>query len=328
MLTSRHFLFSALFLITSCTAIQPLSDESHGTSAGWNSAQIPSWYNAADFDTISVVTWNLEHFVDDYDSPYIDNPRENNPGEEIKQRRLLLAEALQKLDADIVVFQEVESAPYVQAMAQNYFSNIGYQLFTALESNDWYMNVVIMSRIPLTLTYSYSNFHTFRSSENDGVQVQNFTNNRMLSADVSVNNRYYFLLTGVHLKAGRGDANIEWRKGQIEVLRDHYRQIMTINPDARILLAGDLNTIPGDTEFDLILGKNSDLRFFDPFDNISSFTHPADDPVRQLDHILPNETMMDDLIPGSAEVAYPLDPQSMRRISDHLPVMMKFKTVE
>jgi len=321
----NFFLFSVLF-IGSCTGMQTVTEPGEGASDRWHSAQTPEWYNPSDFDTLSVLTWNLEHFVDEHDSPYINHPRENNPGEATAQRRQMLAEALTILDADIVVFQEVESAPYVQEMAQNDFEELGYQLITALESNDWYMNVVIMSRVPLRLTYSYGNFYTFRRDDDGETEYQNFTNNRMLSAEVAVNNNFHFFLTGVHLKAGRGEENARWRMGQIEVLRDHYRQLLDEDPDTRILLAGDLNIIPGDPEFDLILGQDTDVRFIDPFEYVQSYTHPADNPARQLDHILPNENMMRDLISGSALVALPFSPDSMRAISDHLPVLMKFDT--
>jgi endonuclease/exonuclease/phosphatase family metal-dependent hydrolase len=326
LLSIRNILLLLLLFTVSCTGVRTGSEPGMPLSERWVSAQMPDWYDASDFDTLSVLTWNLEHFVDEYDSPYINHPRENSPGENMPERRELLAEALQQLDADIVVFQEVESAPFVMELAEEGFEDLGYRHFTALESNDWYMNVVIMSRVPLLMTYSYSNFFSFRSEEDGETEVQNFTNNRMLSADVAVNERFHFLLTGVHLKAGRGEENARWRMGQIELLRDHYRMLLADDPDARILLAGDLNIIPGDPEFNLILGENTDVQFTDPLANVSSYTHPADDPERQLDHILPNVNMMKDLIPGSGTVAMPFSADSMRIISDHLPVLMKFDT--
>ncbi|WP_158278578.1 endonuclease/exonuclease/phosphatase family protein [Rhodohalobacter mucosus] len=323
----RNFLLLLVLFIASCTGMQTATQSGDLSSNRWNSAQAPAWYNPSEFDTLTVVTWNLEHFVDGHDNPYINHPRENNPGEGLAERRRLLAQALSRLDADIVVFQEVESAPYVQEMAQTDFEELGYRLVTAFESNDWYMNVVIMSRVPLRLTYSYGNVYTFRREEEGETEYQNFTNNRMLSAEVAVNEDFHFLLTGVHLKAGRGEGNARWRMGQIEVLRDHYSMILDQYPDARILLAGDLNIIPGDPEFDLILGENTDVRFVDPFQGVNAFTIPADNPTRQLDHILPNDKMMRDYIPGSGRVAYPFSPDSMRAISDHLPVLMKFNTI-
>ena len=322
----RNYLLILLLFFTACTGAQTGSEAKMAMSDRWVSAQTPEWYDSSELDTLTVLTWNLEHFVDEYNSPYINHPRENAPGENMAERRELLAEALQTLNADIVVFQEVESAPFVMTLAEDDFEVLGYQHFTALESNDWYMNVVIMSRVPLLMTYSYSNFFTFRRVEDGEAEFQNFTNNRMLSAEVAVNEDFHFLLTGVHLKAGRGEENARWRMGQIELLRDHYRLLLADDPDARILLAGDLNIIPGDPEFELILGEGTDVRFSDPLAGSPSYTHPADDPARQLDHILPNENMMADLIPGSGAVAIPFSADSMRIISDHLPVIMKFDT--
>jgi len=95
----------------------------------------------------------------------------------------------------------------------------------------------------------------------------------------------------------------------------------------RFLIAGDLNILPGDREFLHLLGREETLpKFIDPFADADSFTHTADNPERQLDHLLPNEQMMNDIVPGSANVLMPFDPQTMRIISDHLPVIARFTT--
>ncbi|PKD43802.1 endonuclease/exonuclease/phosphatase family protein [Rhodohalobacter barkolensis] len=297
----------------------------------WESVATPTWYDDKAHDTISVVTWNIEHFVDKFDSPYIDNDRENNPPEDMDERRELFAEAIKKMDADIVVLQEVESAAYMQVFAEQHFPDLNYRYFTGRESNDWYMNVVVMSRIPLGMLYSYANPDSYIVDimDDDGqVQRQNFTNNRMLSVDVLVNPDYSFLLTGLHLKAGRGERNENWRIGQIDLLRDHFEYLTTVHPDMRFLIAGDLNILPGDREFLHLLGDDDSPIFIDPLSDVDSFTHTSDNPVRQLDHLLPNEKMMEDLVPRSAEIAMPFDPEAMRKISDHLPVIARFVTTE
>jgi endonuclease/exonuclease/phosphatase family metal-dependent hydrolase len=192
------------------------------------------------------------------------------------------------------------------------------------------MNVVVMSRIPLGMLYSYANPDSYIVDilDDDGrIQRQNFTNNRMLSVDVLVNQDYSFLLTGLHLKAGRGERNENWRIGQIDLLRDHFEYLTAVHPDKRMLIAGDLNILPGDREFLHLLGDNNTPQFVDPLADVDSFTHTSDNPVRQLDHLLPNETMMEDMVPGSAEVIFPFDPDTMRTISDHLPVIARFVTV-
>lgn len=316
------------FSFVSCSTSNLISD-SLSTTNDWEWIATPSWYDHTEHDTISVVTWNVEHFVDDYDNPYIENNRENNPEPELAERRKLLVEALIDLDADIVVFQEIESAAYVQSLAEENLEEMGYRYFTSRESNDWYMNVVVMSRIPLGMLYSYANPYTYILGEQDDdgePSIQNLTNNRMLSVDVLVSPSYNFLLTGLHLKAGRGERNEGWRMGQINLLREHYSMITSMDSDARILVTGDLNTMPGDREFLQLLGSDTDLIFVDPLADVQSYTHTADDPQRQLDHILPSESMMDDIVPGSATIPMPFDAQTMRFISDHLPVMAKFVT--
>lgn len=320
-----------LFFIASCGTTQQQTNPSSTdyNSNPWEWIATPSGYDYSDHDTISVVTWNVEHFVDDYDNPYIDNDRENNPEDDLAERRKLLAEALIDLDADIVVFQEIESAAYVQAIAEEHLEGMDYRYFTSRESNDWYMNVVVMSRLPLGILYSYANPYTYIVGQEDddgSPSIQNLTNNRMLSVDVHVNPSYRFLLTGLHLKAGRGERNEGWRIGQINLLREHYSMIMSMNPDAHILVTGDLNTMPGDREFLQLLGTDTGLTFVDPLAGVESYTHTADDPQRQLDHILPNESMMQALVPGSATIPMPFDPDTMRFISDHLPVMARFVT--
>jgi len=327
---SQLSLLILAFSFAACSTTD-LATDSTAAIGNWESIATPSWYDHTEHDTISVVTWNVEHFVDEHDNPYIDNDRENDPDADLAERRKLLAESLIDMDADIVVFQEIESAAYVQSMAEEHLEEMGYRYFSSKESNNWYMNVVVMSRIPLGILYSYASADTYILGEQDdegNPATQNFTNNRMLSVDVYVNPNYSFLLTGLHLKAGRGERNEGWRLGQINLLRDHYAMVSSMNPNARVLVTGDLNTMPGDREFLQLLGSDTDLTFIDPLAGVDSYTHTADDPQRQLDHILPNDTMMDDLVPGSAQVAMPFDPDTMRFISDHLPVIAKFVTVE
>jgi len=330
--TTRRFYFYSILLFVFFLGACSTSEQSTKTTpdiASWESIAVPAWYNAAEHDTISVVTWNIEHFVDEYDSPYIDNDRENQPPQNMEERRVLFADAIKAIDADIVVLQEVESASYMQLFADEHFPELNYRYFTSRESNDWYMNVVVMSRIPLGLLYSYANPDSYIYGEEDEegrVQRQNFTNNRMLSVDVIVNPDYSFLLTGLHLKAGRGDRNENWRIGQIDLLRDHFEYLAGVHPNMRFLIAGDLNMLPGDREFLHLLGSESTPLFTDPLAGLDSFTHTADNPERQLDHLLPNKQMMEDLVPGSAKVLTPFDAETMRMISDHLPVIVRFVT--
>jgi len=289
----------------------------------------PCWYQSIPV-TLTIASWNIEHFVDEYDNPYIDNNREDSPQGDMEQRRELLAEAIRRLNADVVVFQELESDSYLKTLSKDFFPELGYQVFAALESPDWYMNVVLMSRVPLGMFYSYAHIETPIPGQKDddgNTTSQMLTNNRMWTADLMINQDYRVTLTGLHLKAGRGERNEAWRMGQIRLLRSHLQMLMKLEPDRNMLIAGDLNTTPGSREFNLLLGSKPPL-FIDPLEGTDSFSHPSDSLFWRIDHILPNQNLAREMVPNSTHIIEPLSREEMIKISDHLPLISRFVTKE
>jgi len=325
------YIFSIALLFTTFTACQLKGGNQTFTDTFPNHTFTPHWYDPADFDTVTILSWNVEHFVDDIDNTYIDNPREDNSPANMEERRQLLADALKAIDADIVVFQEFESDSYAERLAEQYFPELGYREFTALESPDWYMNVVLMSRIPLGVFYGYSEVHTpviGQTDDEGNLEYQNFVNNRLWSVEVLVNEKYDFILTGVHMKAGRGDRNEQWRMGQVNMLRAQFQRFLHLDPDQNLLLAGDMNATPGSEEFKTFLGTGTQVEFIDPLAGTGVFSHPADSAFWRIDHILPNSQMIKEIIPGSVQVLYPFSKDTMAAIADHLPLIAKFITKE
>jgi endonuclease/exonuclease/phosphatase family metal-dependent hydrolase len=291
----------------------------------------PDWYQTPITDTLTILSWNTEHFVDDHDDPYIDNDRENSPPENMPERRSQLAEVLKRADADIVVFQEFESSSYAQKLAEEYFPELGYQVFGGMESDDWYMNVVVMSRVPLGTFYSYGVSHTpipGELTESGYPAGQRFLNNRMWSVDVLVNDSYDLNLTGVHMKAGRGDRNMNWRIGMFGLLRQQLQQFTALDPERNLLVVGDFNSTPDSPEFEFFLGKDTDLVFTDPLAGTGVFSHPADSAFWRIDHIIPNTSMAEEIVPGSVQMFTPFSPDSMAFIADHLPMLVKIVPME
>ena len=316
-------LLFSLLLLSNCTTHQQGRVDSENYT---ESLATPVWYNPANFDTVKVLSWNVEHFVDDIDNPYIDNGRENNPPENMSERRKLFAEIIKKADADIVVLQEFESDSYAQKLAEESFPEMGYQVFAGHERNDWHMNVVVMSRIPLGLIHSYATTNTpivGQTDDEGNPTSQAFTNNRMWTTEVIVNPDYQFSLTGVHLKAGRGERNENWRLGQINLLRSHYKQLLSLNPDQNILTVGDFNSTPDSDEFKAFLGAGTDVEFMDPLAGTNVFSHPADSAFWRIDHILPNTNMSSEIISDTVLVNYFFSPDSMEVAADHLPMSVE-----
>jgi endonuclease/exonuclease/phosphatase family metal-dependent hydrolase len=327
--TSRFLITFLATIILACS--QSPQENNRGEDEAYQEATaLPSWYNPSAMDTLSVVTWNIEHFVDQHDNPYIQNERENKPPQDMEQRRELLAKAIKNLDADIVVFQEIESDSYLRTFAEEYFPDMGYEVFASLESADWYMNVVMMSRVPLGLFHSYANINTPISGQTDeegNPASQTFTNNRMWTADILVKPDYSFTLTGLHLKAGGGKRNQAWRLGQIRLLRKHFKMLTNQDPDQNMLVMGDLNTTPDSKEFNTLLGDQAP-KFVDPLEGTNTFSHASDSLFCRIDHILPNQHMNRELVPNSVDVVEPLERSKMITISDHMPLQARFTTNE
>jgi endonuclease/exonuclease/phosphatase family metal-dependent hydrolase len=323
----HRFLFFSLILLTfACTQQQDAFTDSYNSHTIY-----PEWYDPSEMDTLKLLSWNVEHFIDDIDNPYIDNRRENNPPDNMDERRAMFAEVIRKVDADIVVLQEFESDSYAMKLAEEYFPELGYQVFAAHESNDWYMNVVVMSRVPLGMFYSYATTNTpiIGQTNDDGSPAsQTFINNRMWTVDVLAKPDYEFSLTGVHLKAGRGERNENWRLGQINLIRSQLERLKAIEPDRNFMIAGDFNATPDSDEFAALLGAGSELEFVDPLAGTGVFSHPADSVFWRIDHIIPSSSMMPEIVGDTVQVLYPFSPDSMRMIADHLPMYIEIITTD
>ncbi len=274
-------------------------------------------------EIIKILSWNVEHFVDQLDNPYVNNNREDNPKEQMEGKEELLAKALQKVDADIVVLQEFESSEYLRSIAEKYFPELGYLFFVGNESDGWYMNVVVMSKVPLGTLYSYGSLYTPVPgivNEAGVEETQVNLNTRMLSIDVFPNEEYTFNLTAVHLKAGRGERNEQMRIGQINFLKGQFSRFLREDKRVNLVMMGDFNSLQGSKEMQALLAGKRGAKFLDPLPE-HVLTHPSNGPSRRLDYMIFNANMIKELVQASMSVDYILSQEEMIKISDHLPVI-------
>lgn len=280
-------------------------------------------------ERVSVLSWNVEHFVDMYDNPYINNAREDNPKESMEGKEELLVKALKAANADVVVLQEFESVAYLKQIADSYLSDMGYEFFAAAESYSWYMNVVIMSKVPLGTVYSYGALYTpvvDYLDENGAPESQVNLNSRMWSIDILPNENYEFTLSGVHLKAGRGERNEKMRLGQIKLLKNQWARMVKEDKRVNLMMVGDFNCTPDSNEFQALLAGMRGNQLIDPLANSGIFSHPSDSPKWRIDHIIFNKNMLEDVEEGSTQVySNLLSKDEMIKLSDHLPMFTRIK---
>ena len=305
-------LFS-LFCLLSCTQVVRFQNSS-----------LPVGYSFPTKDTLSVLTWNVEHFVDEYDNPYIRNNMEDKP-KDVNKRIDLLSEMLKKINADVVVLEEFEGRALAMKIAKEKLGNLGYRFFSGTESPDWYMNVTIMSKLPLGVSYSYGSIYTPVVDSKDSlgrIETQNNINSRMVSTEVRVKENFSFILTGVHLKAGRAKRDSAMRVGQVKLLQAQSSRFLAEDKKTNLLIVGDFNATPESGEFQYLLKGNKKTPFIDPLAGTKVLSHPAEKPFWRIDHIVPNTNMQKFLV--SVKVAEGLDMKTLQEISDHLPVVAKF----
>lgn len=267
--------------------------------------------------TFRVVAWNLEHFVDPYDNPYIDSGQENQG--QVKSEAVLeqMALALQQMDADVVALQEVEDDRAVKLFIDTYLPDAGYKYYATLPSITWYQNVVIASRFPIGAITSLREVEMYNEVLG---RRENKYNSRLLGAEIMVNDNYTFTMWNVHLKAGGDPEDPVWRTEQIRLLGRY------LDEDDNTVILGDFNLVPESPEYQLLRG---DLELQDPAE-VYDFppTHPSDNPRRRIDHILVNDEMAPEYVEGSLSVGGGVPYKDLARISDHLPVMAAFVAEE
>jgi endonuclease/exonuclease/phosphatase family metal-dependent hydrolase len=307
----KAFLILMVSLSSICSI---LAQKNYGTA-------LPSDYQNPLKDTLSIVTWNVEHFIDAFDNPYIKNGREDeSKAEDVKKRVKDFASIIRKLDADVIVLQEFESQPFLERIAKEELEDMNYLFFASAPSPDWYMNVVVMSRVPLGVVYGYGSVYTpvKGSLDKEGrPETQKNINTRMVSVEVIAKPDYSFIVHGLHLKAGRNERDEATRIGQINLLLGQCVRFQKEDKKTKQVVIGDLNSIPGSAEITQLLNGKEKVKFINPFASKPVFSHPSDNPERQLDHILPNIQMAKDMI--SAEV---FQDALLKEISDHLPIKM------
>lgn len=291
---------AAAFLLTACASAQPQS----------SAPVVP-------VAPMTVATWNVAHFVDEYDNPY--EPRDQEEEFQKSDAAIdVLVETIRTIDADVFVFEEIEGSDLLRAFAEEHFEDMGYINFVSCPDDNWHQGVALMSRFPLGPLTSMTAVSTSVPHFEEG--ETNLINDRIMAVEVWPPDAMRMLFVVVHFKAGQGENNENWRHGQIEYLRTWLDDQLAIHPQMGICILGDFNCTTDSEEFRL-------------------FTEPESGPIYHripteaeegtiqwggtIDHILVNDALLGQVIEGSGEVV-PTETRGADRPSDHRPVMARF----
>ncbi|MEM1028228.1 MAG: endonuclease/exonuclease/phosphatase family protein [Planctomycetota bacterium] len=289
-------------------------------------------------DTITIGAYNVENFFDVFDDPYT-----GDEGVRVKSRADVqtMAKALKKLDADVVMFQELENEHLLQAMIDEFLPNAGYRYVAAQRTNSGRgINLGVISRYPIMELRSYR-FKTLTHPDAPG-RTWRFARDLMrVTIDAGLDRPIEVF--SVHLKSNRDgpdDPNSRlYRTAEAIALKNIAREEVAKDPGFLGVFAGDFNSNyetrpeqprpwpamahllesesePGEPP--LLTDVHADLSDRERITLPGSGRYP---PVT-FDYILVTPAMAERYVEGSATV---INSRSLTSGSDHFPIGASFR---
>jgi len=285
---------------------------------------------------VTVAAYNLENAFDVFDDPYTDDE-----GTDVKQRWALeaIAKSLVKIDADVVVFSELENEGVLRGMVTQFLADKGYEYISVTRTNSGRgINLGVISRLPIHAITSYR-WQTLTHPDAPG-RTWRFARD-LMRVDVELPGQRLMHVYAVHFKSNSdsaGDPNSSlWRTAEAMRTKQIIRELVAQEPDALAVVAGDFNSNyetrpeqdrpwpaiahllePEPTGERLLTDLHAGLS------DEARVTIPGDGsyPPATFDYILATPAMAQRFVKGSAGVVQ--DPQ-LTAGSDHYPVYASFR---
>ena len=189
-----------------------------------------TWETLGAAQSFRVGTYNLEN--------YIEQPSGTRPAK-TAEGKAKIRESIRALKADVLALQEVGGTnAFFELRASLKAEGMDYPFWEHVNGWDTNIQVAILSQFPISARRPHTNEafllfgRRFRVSRG------------FAEVDIKVNERYSFTLITAHLKSRRPvpEADeMELREQEAIVLRQKLDARLAANPNANVILAGDLN---------------------------------------------------------------------------------------
>ncbi|ELR73904.1 Chitinase [Fulvivirga imtechensis AK7] len=300
-------------------------------------------------ETFDIVTWNIEWFGDDNNSPAAGRPNSDDIQKDSVKT------ILQKLDADIVAVEEITDLAlfdqmiselpgydYVLSSATSYpgsvdAQHVGFIYKTATVVPDTVESKALLATIhPL---YNGGDASALVGYPDDPTRF--WASGRlpyMMVADVTINDitkRLHVVVVHARANSGSGaQSRYDMRKYDVEVLKDTLDAQFA---DTNLIMLGDYNDDLDFTVADIASTVSSyeaymaDTAAYKPITLTLSEQGFRSYVFREnmIDHIIISDELADEFIPTSARVGYEFyDSDYTNTVSDHMTVSARFQFVE
>ena len=305
---------------------------------------------------LRLACYNAENLFDDFDDPTLSGEYDDIKETTTAVRCRGIADAIRRLDADVLCLEEIESKRCLEWFNETYLKDMGYR-YIASEDVGYYRGVEqsVLSRVPIESVTIYTGddarIDDMKALQTDDAakrlggkwsEPQSGEDPKVfqrspLRVDLKTDDGYALTVFVVHFKAGRFDHQRELEALQTE---QFVEEILQKDPDANVAVLGDYNGTPNDMNVKVLRQSDGglvsayDWRFDKKAPRDAYTTHASG---RAIDFIVMSPGLAADCVDGSYFVLGTLHaasdwdfrkadeiPPPEGYASDHYPVAIDF----
>ncbi len=195
-------------------------------------------------ETFRVATYNVEN--------YVDEPTQTRHAKSA-EAKAKVRESILALKPDVLALQEMGSFGALQELRESLGSEgLDFPYWEHVTGYDTNIHVAILSKFPFTARRPHTNDDFLMSGRRFRVS-RGFG-----EVDIQVNTNYSFTLIAAHLKSRRpipAADEAELRLEEAKVLREKIDERLAANPNANLIVLGDLNDTKDSKSTVAVIGR-------------------------------------------------------------------------
>jgi endonuclease/exonuclease/phosphatase (EEP) superfamily protein YafD len=263
---------------------------------------------------VTIATWNVREFYDDVcdlGTCTDDTFEEFRSTEEFEARVDQIADAIKRIDADVILLQEVETAACMDLLVERLGDEYQYVLGEIRRAGSLDTAVLVRSAAPPTFVPHRQN--TFVREDGETRQFLR----EFMEVHTTINDTEVIVLNG-HFRSQRNDDPVQ-RHAEAARAREIALEVAASHPGALIVLGGDLNDTPGSQTLSMLEDGGTMYRVAEEL-GLDAWTVNSNGNLNALDHLF----LLTDRGTYVAESSYILRDVNSLGGSDHAALIAGF----